>query len=452
MSLRLYIILGLNLFCTTTHAVTVHEIQYKGKTKAYLVEDHTYPILSVAGKIEKSGCLSDPVGQEGKSYLMMQLLSLRFDKEKLSYRKLGVSSMNFNSGRDYFRFSFEVPLEKSKKAISTILQDLLNFKPDAVELRRSKYSFSSAYFNSESASPDNFLERKWIQLSYPHIPEYQNYSGTMDSIESFNPQDFDNYWKERLTQENVIFSIVGDMSPAQCSEFIAEMMTLLPEKSQQPLSSKFEILNQKDTIEPQIDGSVTLVHADRPQSHVFFGQKGLSKLHPDFYTLQIASSILGQGTFTSRLWIELREKKGSVYNVLTRLDPEFNYFFGFLSTSNDKVAQSIEDIRKVFQELKTNGITAKELEDAKKQLIGTYMVTLTNLSGIANAVIKATEEGNALRFVEGYAEKINQVTLQDVNKLVKSILDPEGLRFVVLGNPTSESSSSDPLPAPLMHS
>jgi zinc protease len=108
---------------------------------------------------------------------------------------------------------------------------------------------------------------------------------------------------------------------------------------------------------------------------------------------------------------------------------------GSLATRNNAVAQSIDLVRQVWREVRDKGITAEELADAKTYLIGSYALRFDGSRAIAAALLQAQEDKLGIDYFERRNKLIEALTVEDLNRVAKRLMDPDRLVFVVVGQP-----------------
>jgi zinc protease len=114
---------------------------------------------------------------------------------------------------------------------------------------------------------------------------------------------------------------------------------------------------------------------------------------------------------------------------------------GSLATQNGRVAQSIELVRQIWHEVKDKGITEAELKDAKTYLIGSYALRFDSSRAIASALTQAQEDNLGVDYFERRNALIEALTVDDLNRVAKRLLDPDKLVFVVVGQPVGVEST-----------
>ena len=133
----------------------------------------------------------------------------------------------------------------------------------------------------------------------------------------------------------------------------------------------------------------------------------------------------------------LRQSRGLTYGVGTYLVPKdlASVYLGSVSSANDRIAEAIDVIRDEWARAATEGVTQEELDDAKTYLTGAYPLRFDGNGQIASIMVGMQMEGLPIDYIATRNDKVNAVTLEDVNRVAAELLDPDGLHFVVVGKP-----------------
>ena len=151
----------------------------------------------------------------------------------------------------------------------------------------------------------------------------------------------------------------------------------------------------------------------------------------------IMNYILGGGGFSSRLTLEVREKRGLAYSIGTSLSPmdHAGLLMGSVGTENGRVSQSLDLVRAEWIKMRDDGPTPQELEDAKNYIDGSYPLNLTSTSRIARTLVQLQYDNLGIDYMDRRKGLIAAVTIEDVRRVARRLLDPEKLLIVVVGEP-----------------
>ena len=242
--------------------------------------------------------------------------------------------------------------------------------------------------------------------------------------------DLRRFVSQRLARDNLVIGVVGDITPAQLAPLLATSFGGLPAEAQPTVVADVAAAS----------GGTTVVDVNVPQSAIAFGQSGLKRNDPRFYTLTVLDQILGGRGMSSRLFDEVREKRGLVYSVYTALVPldHAALVIGGAGTANARVAETLEVVGNEWTRVGASGVTAEELADSKTFLTGSYPLRFAG-SGRQAAMLTAIQlDDLGIDYPNRRKALIEAVTLDDVNNLARDLLTPDKLTFIVVGRPRAD--------------
>ena len=173
---------------------------------------------------------------------------------------------------------------------------------------------------------------------------------------------------------------------------------------------------------------------DVPQTVVTFGGPGIRRHDPDFMAGYVVNHILGGGGLSSRLYHEVREKRGlaySVYESLLWMDHSA-LFIGNTGTRADRAGETVDAIEKEIRRIAEEGPTQKELDEAKSYLKGSQMLALDTSSKLAQALLQYQLDKLPIDYIEKRNAIVDAVTLDDAKKAAKRLWG-QGLLTVIVG-------------------
>ena len=174
-----------------------------------------------------------------------------------------------------------------------------------------------------------------------------------------------------------------------------------------------------------------------PQSVAVFGMPGIKRDDPDWYAAMVVNQIFGSGGFSSRLMEEVRRKRGLTYGVYTYLQPysHAGLVLGSVATVNARMGESKQVIESEIARMAESGATEAEVADAKTFLTGSYALNFDTSGAIAGQLVGIQRYGFGRDFIDKRNAYIEAVTLADVNRVAKRLLDPSRLFWVIVGEP-----------------
>jgi zinc protease len=421
-------------------AIQVQEITSPGGIKAWLVEDHSIPLLSLSLAF-RGGSALDPAGKDGTSQLVAGLLDEGagdLDSQAFQERLNDLSvDWSFDSGGDDFTGSIRTLNENRDAAFDLLRLGLTKPRFDADPVERIRGQLRSI-LAGDTGDPGSIASRAWWRIAYPGHPYSRQSSGTAAGLSAITAGDLHGYVKRVFARDNLIVGVVGDITPAE--------LGLLLDKTFGDLPAKADVPEIPEAM-PAGAGTTIVVDRDIPQSVVLFGQEGVKRHDADFYAAYVMNYILGGGGFTSRLTNEIREKRGLVYSVdtdLVALD-HTGIIMGYLATKNESAGETLEILRKEWARLGVEGPTPEEIEDAKLYVTGSYALRFSSSQRIADILVGIQQQGFGSDYFEKRNSYVEAVTPEDVRRVAKRLLDADKLIVVVVGQPAGVTPTA---PAP----
>lgn len=417
--------------------VLVQEFKTHQQIPVLYVEDKSTQLTTVLLAFKGTGSAYDPTGKEGLSSIMTDLLfeqtKKNLDRNALNkkLKDIGVlGGIHASVDADNIVLSFKAPTNKLKEVFSIVKLMITEPSFSAEELDKKK-NFDPSGARLASSSEREFASKILMQKMFNGQHYAKPSYGTLDGRQSITLNDVKTAFQERFIQSRLIFSIIGNVSPKTLTHYIDDTFGHLPKIT--PL----EPLNHV-AINPT--GDITLIPKNTPQSGVVFGQPAVPRQDKDYLAMLIVNDILGGRPFTSRLWMEAREKRGLVYQI----DTNFNHWAkssllaGQFEADNQKTKEMILLIKDTWKQLKEKGVTEEEFKASKKGLLGEYALMFTTPEGIAQYLLTSHLAGLPKDYINQNKALFEAVTLEQVNQATKQHLDPEKLTFVVVGQPEAE--------------
>jgi zinc protease len=278
---------------------------------------------------------------------------------------------------------------------------------------------------SREDNPAGEAFRLFAKTLYTKHPYRLDNGGTAESVKSFSQKQLQSFYEKHYTSERLVISIVGDIDPEKALIVARRLF------GERPKSPGF--VAPKVAAEPAKTATQSaFTFLDKAQAHIVLGYLGVTLSDPDRFALEVASAVLsGQGGW---LFTELRDKKSLAYSVYASevdgLSP--GYFSVYLATSPERVKEAVDGITEILGRLSSQEIPAKELERAKRYLIGTNDISLQRGSAIASVISFNEVYGLGAESYKDYAKQIEAVTAQDVMRVAKKYLPVDKYTLAVV--------------------
>ena len=323
-----------------------------------------------------------------------------------------------------------------------------------------------------------------MKAAFPGHPYASNTTGTPESLAALTAADLRAYVKDNFSRDRLIVGVVGDVTPAELGPLLDKTFGALPATGAElkvpdtTMSRPGEAAatpepadGDQETIELEVDfdgkvrwngkvvgdmaelkgydttglPSVLVIERKVPQSVAVFGMPGIKRDDPDWYAAMVVNQIFGSGGFSSRLMEEVRRKRGLTYGVYTYLQPysHAGLVLGSVATVNARMGESKQVIESEIARMAESGATEAEVADAKTFLTGSYALNFDTSGAIAGQLVGIQRYGFDRDYIDKRNAYIEAVTLADVNRVAKRLLDPSRLFWVIVGEPEGLESKPE---------
>ncbi len=420
--------LGLHLSTGTAQAMKIQNVISPGGIQAWLVEEHGLPLLTMQYGF-MGGSSQDPNDKPGVANFITamldegagDILSADFQEQMETL----AAKMRHEAGRDSLTGTFQTLTANREKAGALLALALTKPRFDADALDRVRGQLL-ANISFESKDPDKVAELSWFETAFPGHPYGRSVDGTAASVAAMVPGDLKAYRDRVFARDNLKVAVVGDIDAATLGTFLDKVFGGLAAKAD---------LVKVPQIDPQGGPSMHTVEMDIPQSVAHFGHVGMARKDPDFIAAYILNYIIGGGGFASRLMEEVREKRGLAYSVYSYIMPlqRSSVYLGGVATKTDAMAKSLEVIRGQLEQVSNEGPKPEELADAKTYLTGSYALNFTSSGAISGQLLGIQMQDLPIDYTETRNAKVEAVTLDDIKRVAKKLLQPDKLIVTVVG-------------------
>lgn len=408
----------------------VQVVTSKSGVEAWLVEDHTVPVISINFSFE-GGLAFDPEDKPGVARLVSILLdegageirSQEF-QQKLTDNAI---SMKFTPGRDAFYGELRTLTDKKDLAFDLLQQALTKPRFDAESVTRMKNANISQIKN-DLGDPSWLSARTYNAMTFEgHYYARPGY-GNLESMDDITRHDLVDFTASQFGRNVLKVSIAGDITAEQAAEALDKIFAALPAEITLPETQPATIANV---------GKVILLQLDTPQTYIVVGEEGIPRKDKEWHAAAILNYILGGGGFDARLMKQIREKRGLTYGVYSSLANmrQAALIQVNMSSSNEKVEEALKILKDEWKTMADKGPTEQELADAKSYLTGSLLLNLTSTGDISSTLNSLQREDETPDYINRRNDIINAVTLQDVRRAAARMLNPENLTTVLVGKP-----------------
>ena len=395
-------------------ATRIQEIESPGGIKAWLVEDYAVPIIALNFAFE-GGAAQDPADKPGVANMLSGLLDegagnldSKAFQAALDDRSIQLS---FDAGRDEFYGTLRVLSEDRDEGFRLLGLALQSPRFDAEPVARIRAQIESN-IRQAAKDPDQIAMQAMCTAAFPGHPYGRPIDGTEASIGTIKAADLEAYRHRIFARDGLHVVLVGAIDAATAGGLLDRTFGALPAVGER-------------TPVPEASPAGGIVRLDQPiaQTLIRFGGPGIAREDPDFITAYVVNHILGGGSFSSRLYTEVREKRGLAYSVSSSLVPlaHASAVAGGTATRPDRADEAVAIIKGEVERFAAEGPTADELAKAKSFMIGSYALRFDSSSKIARQLLGIQLDGLGADYVTKRNDLIAAVTLEDARRVAKRL-------------------------------
>jgi zinc protease len=292
----------------------------------------------------------------------------------------------------------------------------------------------------DTVNPNALAGRKFLEMAYGDHPYGRQASGTLESVPTVTIADMKDYVRRVLAKDTLKIAVVGDIDPGSLGKLLDQTFGGLPAKA--------ELVPVPDVVATK-PPQRAFIPLDVPQTVITFGGPGIMRHDPKFMAAYVVNHILGGGGLSSRLYHEVREKRGlaySVYDALLWMDHSA-LFIGNTGTRADRAGETMDAIDKEIRRMAEDGPTQQELDEAKSYLKGSQMLALDTSSKLASGLLQYQLDKLPIDYIEKRNAIVDAVTLDDAKQAAKRLWS-QGLITVIVGRAPQAVAQPAAAPAP----
>ncbi len=411
-------------------ATTIERVVSPSGIKAWLVQEHTVPLVALDFAF-RGGASQDPVDKPGVANMATSLidegagdLDSKAFHERVAAKAIELS---FSANRDQTSGSVRTLSAHLDEAAELVRLSLAEAHFDTVDMDRIREQILSG-LRRETTSPNEMATQRWWSTAFPGHPYGRPVRGTLESVPSITAADLKAYVRRVFARDTLKIAIVGDIDPVAAGRLVDKVFGGLPAKSSLIPVSKMS---------PQGLGQKISIDLDVPQSVLLVGGVGIARDDPDFVPAFVVNHVLGGGSFSSRLYREVREVRGLAYSVFSALIPldHAALFMTGTATRADRTGQTLEVVESEIRRLAESGPTEEELAKAKSFLTGSYALRFDTSGKIAAQLVLIQLDDLGIDYIDKRNGMVQAVTMEDVKRAARRMLDANML-VTVVGKPS----------------
>ena len=416
-------------------AASLNEITIKDSKVPVVFEEGKYvPIVSIQLVFKNAGHLANTI--DGLADMSAKLLNEGTAKEGSIGFATKLDAHAVDIGAHVGRESLVIEVSSLKSEFPYAVERLIELLKDPnytnealVQIKHQKIGWLKQKESDFNHVASNALRATLFKDSVLARP----YDGTVESIEKIKVSDIQSFIATHLGYNNVIGVVGGDISFDEAKKYLEEILEILPKVEDREI----------EKVKASAKKEVEFINEDTQQAYIFFGAPfHFSYNDPEQYKAKIAEYLLGGAGFGSRMMEEIRVKRGLTYGVYASLrrTKSVSYMSGYMQTKLSTQDEAKALIQSVVDTFVKEGITQKELDETKQFLLGSEPLRTETLSQRLGRAYNDYYYERPLDFSKEQLAKIESVTLDEMNRFIKSHTELSDITFSIV---TKEEKKTD---------
>jgi len=398
----------------------------------YLLEDHELPLISMTATM-RTGSWLDPAERIGLASLTGSVMRTggggglsaeRVDEELEQF----AGDVGISIGRQSGSASLDV-LSKDLKRGLQILAGLIRtpaFEPARVELAKLQ---AIEGIRRRQDNPGSIVGREFVKLlfgaDHPTARE-----SSIESITRVTRDDLVAFHRKTIYPNGLMLGVTGDFDKSAMLALLREVFGDW-EKGEVPVLTIADVPQS-----PMAKPVVRFVNKETSQTHLRVGHLSIKEQDPDYVALAIANDILGGSSFRSRLFNDVRTKRGLAYSVGSRLNSGVHDQGVWLMRAETKLPSTQEVITRFvanMERMRTELVTDRELAEAKEAYVNSFVFSFASSSAIVGRLIELEYDGLPKDFLQQLRARVIALTKDEILAAAKKHFNPERLTIVAVG-------------------
>jgi len=415
--------LALLLFVPLAHAIEIDEVKSPKGIEAWLMHDPADPMITISFSFE-GGELQDPKGKEGLTGLMVDLLDKGagdLERDEFQERLYATgASLSISSNSERVSGSLRVLPGEEEEPLELLALALSVPRFDQNDIDQAK-GVILASLEDERNDPDRLGWERFGQEFYGDHPLAA--ITTPESVAAITRDDLVERHKALFARSNLTIGAAGNIDQDELARVMDKLFGALPAEA---------AVTPPAVPSPEFGITVHQPYA-RPQTSITLVYPGLPSGSDELYAANVLTNLLGGG-MTSRLFHELREKRGLTYgagasNAFSR---DWGLVYVSTSTRAESANEALDMAKAVMSEAAQGEITQKEVDDAKAYLKGSVVLgALDSTSQIASTLVNLQRLNRPIDYLDRLDDLYDAVTLQDVKDIAAKLLSVEPAVLIV---------------------
>ena len=358
-------------------------------------------------------------------HMMFKGTTKRLGKLDIS-RELESIGAQFNAftGKEWTGYYAKASAQKVDVVMDVIFDIFLNskFGEEAIQTERHVIVEEINMYNDD---PPRYVGERFEKLLYGDQPAGWDIAGEKETVLGLKRKQFVDYFNSHYVAENTVVAVAGNVDPEVIKAKVSAHFDNIRHGKK---------LEKPPVVEKQESPAIDIIHKATDQTHFVLGFRSFSMFDKRRYALAVLGSVLGGG-MSSRLFDEVREKRGLAYYVSAGQQPytDSGYFAVSAGVNNQRALEGVQVVIDEIRKVKKEGITPSELKQAIDKAVGRTALALEHSDYIAESVAESLIFHGKVLTPEEELGKIKKVTLADVLQVASDIFEDNNLNLALIG-------------------
>ncbi|AUT01197.1 peptidase M16 [Nostoc sp. CENA543] len=407
--------------------------------RVLLLPDHNLPTINLSGQID-AGSEFDGNSKAGlASITASNLMNGTKTRDALTLAQTledRGAGLTFGAAREGVSISGEGLAANLPLLIQTLADVLQNatFPNEQLELSRQRALTS---LKVQLDDPSGLGRKVFQQAIYPENHPFHSFP-TVESLQSITRDDVLRFYRNHYRPDTTTLALVGDFDPAEVKDLLNQSLGKWQAIGQPPVLKLPTV-----SLPPNIT-RINKVIPGKAEAITYLGYNAISRKDPRYYAALVLNQILGGDTLSSRLGTEVRDRLGLTYGIYSGFAAGVNPgpFLIQMQTAPQDVDRAIASTLGLLKQLREQGITEAELNTAKRSITNSYPVDLANPSNVSSIILDNAILGLSPAEIREFPQRIQSVTMADVQKAIQDLINPKNLIIVTAGTVNTASKGN----------
>ncbi|MBK8570867.1 MAG: insulinase family protein [Nitrosomonadales bacterium] len=408
--------------------------------RVYFVENHDLPMLdlTVTFAAGSSFDVTEKSGLAGLTHRMLDLGAEGLSEDDIARNLADIGAQfgkNFDADRagiSLRTLSSTVERVQALDILARVLQHPL-FQEDVLAREKTRLI---AGLKEDETKPERIAEKAFGKAVFGIHPYGLPSSGEVSTVENIQRADTEAFYRSHYLAKTAVVAIMGDVTRAEAEAIAQNLTAQLPQGVEAA---------QVAPVTMQIKANERRIVHPATQSHILMGAPGLARKDPDYFALYVGNHILGGGGFVSRLMHEIREKRGLAYSVYSYFIPmklPGAYQIG-LQTKKNQADEALQLVRATLREFIDKGVTKKELQASKQNIIGGFPLRIDSNKKIVDYLSVIGFYELPLTYLDDFVGNVDKVTIAQIRSAFERRVNPDAMATVIVGAPETQKPGNE---------